>query len=153
MRHYIIDGNNVIHKVGSLIKLLHKDKQLPREKLAIMIESFFQDRKAKITIHYDGFENLPIKTAKAKIIYSNKKTADDKIRQQIEDDENARNIIVVTSDDGIKAFARKCGCQVIASEDFIKQLESRGQVDEEAARINSINNSEYFKKIFKADKS
>lgn len=81
-----------------------------------------------------------------------KDPADDKIKHQIEDADNPRNIIVVTSDTGIKAFARKCGCEVISSENFIKQLLSRGKVDEETSRINSISNNEYFKKIFKADK-
>jgi len=151
MKHYIIDGNNVIHKISSFVRLVQKDKQAPREKLVFMIERYFQGRKAKITLHYDGFENLPIKTSFIKIIYSNKKTADEKIRQQIEDADNGKNIIVITSDDGIKAFARKCRCEVIPSEDFIKQIQSMGQVDEETARINSINNSEYFRKLFNDD--
>ncbi|MGD1007502.1 MAG: NYN domain-containing protein [Ignavibacteriaceae bacterium] len=153
MKHYIIDGNNVIHKVKALSKLVNTDKQLPREKLIFMIENFFQGRKINITIHYDGFEHLPIRASIVKIIYSDKRTADEKIKLQIENEVNRRNLIVVTSDDGIKAFARKCGCEVISSEDFIKQLLSRGMVDEETVRINSISNNEYFKKIFKADKS
>jgi predicted RNA-binding protein with PIN domain len=153
MKHYIIDGNNVIHKIKTLSKLVNKDKQSPREKLIFMIEAYFQGRKAKITIHYDGFERLPIRTSFIKIVYSDKKTADDKIKYQIEAEENRRNLVVITSDAGIKAFARKCECEVISSEDFIKQLQSRGKVDEEAARINSMNNNEYFKKIFKAGKS
>ncbi len=152
MKHYIIDGNNVIHKVKAFSRFIRTDKQSPRERLIFMIENYFQGRSVKITIHYDGFERFPIRASIVKIIYSDKKTADDKIKHQIEDADNPRNIIVVTSDTGIKAFARKCGCEVISSENFIKQLLSRGKVDEETARINSITNNEYFKKIFKADK-
>ncbi|MGA7721524.1 MAG: NYN domain-containing protein [Ignavibacteriaceae bacterium] len=152
MKHYIVDGNNVIHKVKAFSKFIKTDKQSPREKLIFMIENYFQGRSVKITIHYDGFERLPIRASIVKIIYSDKRSADDKIKHQIEDADNPRNIIVVTSDTGIKAFARKCGCEVISSENFIKQLLSRGKVDEETSRINSISNNEYFKKIFKADK-
>jgi predicted RNA-binding protein with PIN domain len=152
MKHYIIDGNNVIHKVKALSNLVKKDKQAPREKLIFMIEDYFQGRKAKITIHYDGFERLPIRASIVKIIYSDKKTADEKIKYQIEAEENRRNLTVVTSDAGITAFARKCGCEVISSDDFIKQILSKGKVDEEASRIKSIDNSEYFKKIFNTDK-
>jgi len=152
LKHYIIDGNNVIHKVKSFGKLVNTDKQSPREKLVFMIENFFRGRKVKITVHYDGFENLPIRTSMVKIIYSDKRTADEKIKHQIEDEEKRNNITVVTSDDGIKSFARKCGCEVVPSEAFIKQILSRGKVDEETLRINSISNNEYFKKIFKDDK-
>jgi len=152
MKHYIVDGNNVIHKVKSLSQLVRKDKQSPREKLIYMIENYFQGRKAKITIHYDGFERLPIRTSFIRVIYSDKKTADEKIKHQIEAEENRNNLTVITSDDNIKSFARKCGCEVISSENFIKQLQSRGKVDEEAARISSMSNNEYFKNIFNASK-
>ena len=152
MKHYIVDGNNVIHKVKSLSQLVKKDKQSPREKLIYMIEDYFQGRKTKITIHYDGFERLPIRTSFLKIIYSDKKTADEKIKHQIEYEDNSKNLTVITSDDNIKSFARKCGCEVISSENFIKQLQSRGKVDEEAAKISSMSNNEYFKNIFNAGK-
>ena len=61
MKHYIVDGNNVIHKVKAFSKFINTDKQSPREKLIFMIENFFQGRTFKITIHYDGFERLPIR--------------------------------------------------------------------------------------------
>ncbi len=84
MKHYIIDGNNLIGKINSIHKMQQKDKQQSREKLAFMIDNYFHDKNAKVTIHFDGFKNLPIKLNQAKIIYSDSKSADDKIKNQIE---------------------------------------------------------------------
>jgi predicted RNA-binding protein with PIN domain len=143
MKHYIIDGNNVIHKSKPLSKLFIKDKQSPREKLIFKIEDSFQGRNVKITVHYDYFENVPIKASLVRIIYSDKKEADENIKKQIADEENRRNLIVVSSDNGIKTFARKCGCEVISSEDFIKQLLSREKVDEETIKTKQISNDNW----------
>ena len=44
MRHYVIDGNNLIGKIGSLHKLQNKDKQGSREKLAFILERYFSGK-------------------------------------------------------------------------------------------------------------
>ena len=120
MKHYIIDGNNVIHKIKKFEKLLQKDKQSPREKLAFLIEDYFRGKQVKISLHYDGYERIPIKLDLIKITYSSNRIADEKIKLEIEAEKNRKNIAVVTSDDNIKDFARQCSCEVISSEDFIK---------------------------------
>ena len=148
MKHYIIDGNNLLHKIRNLEAMLKKDKQAPREKLAFMIERFSGGKNIKVSLHFDGFENLSIKTEKIKIFYSNQKTADENIRNEIESVKNRRNLIVVSSDDALKEFAKKCGCETILSEEFASQIKSKDDSDEEDKRIESINNDEYFKKLF-----
>ncbi len=148
MKHYIIDGNNLLHKIKKLEAVLKKDRQAPREKLAFMIERFASDKKIKISLHFDGFENIPIKTDRIKIFYSGRRAADDEIRSEIESAKNSKNLIVVTSDDALKEFARKCRCELIQSEEFSSKLSDGDPQDEEKRRIESIDNVEYFKKIF-----
>ncbi len=151
MRHYIIDGNNLIGKISKLQKLQQQDKQSSREKLAFLIEDYFHNKKAKVTLHFDGYENNPIRLSFAKIIYSDNKTADDKIRKQIEDSKNRRNLVVVSSDLSIVDFARKCSCNVITSEEFARQMFTAGDDNAEEKLIDRLKNSEDWEKLFGVD--
>jgi len=151
MNHYIIDGNNVIGKIASLKKLQQKDKQGSREKLVFMIDNFLHDKKVKCTIHFDGFEQVPIKANQCKVIYSNNKTADDKIKIQIEQTKNRKNLTVVTSDNNLKEFARVCSCEVLKSEDFGKMIRHRSANDEQKIIDEMKNNIDEFKKLFGAE--
>ena len=148
MKHYIIDANNVIGKIKVLKSLQQKDKQASREKLVFMIDNFFLNKKVKCTIHFDGFEQTPIKSNICKIIYSNNQTADDKIKNQIEQTKNRKNLIVVSSDNNIREFARVCSCNVLKSEDFGKNI-SHSSTDNEQKKIDDMkNNVEEFKRLF-----
>lgn len=143
---YLIDANNVIGKDKSLFKIQKKDNFSSREILAHRIDRHFLTKKVNVAIFFDGFITLPIKTSKAKIFYSNKKTADDLIKNYIADSKNHRNITVITSDHNIQQFAHVCSCTVISSEDFLKELNLK-DVDDEEVRIKEINNDE-IKKLF-----
>ena len=148
MRHYIIDGNNLIGKIASLQKLQKKNKQSSRDKLAFILESYFLGKpNNKISLHYDGFPGQSIKIQNIRIIYSGKKTADDEIKSQIEQEKNRRNLIVVSSDRNLKDFASVCGCDWMSCEDFAKAVMNRSPDDEEKKKIDEINNDE-FKKLF-----
>ena len=69
MRHYIIDGNNLIGKIASLQKLQKKNKQSSREKLAFILESYFLGKlNNKVSLHLDGFAGQPVKVQNIKII-------------------------------------------------------------------------------------
>lgn len=148
MKHYIIDGNNLIGKIPSIKKIQKSNKQASREKLAFLIGRYFSSGKNTVTLHFDGHPNEPIKVSHVKIKYSGSKTADEKIKLEIERSKNPKNIIVVTSDGNVAEFAKVCSCEVIKSEDFRKKLHSQNPADEEKSRIEEINNQEEFKKIF-----
>jgi predicted RNA-binding protein with PIN domain len=152
MRHFIIDGNNLIGKISSLHKLQQKDKQSSREKLAFILESYFRGKpNNKVSLHLDGFPGQSIKVQNIKIIYSGKKTADDEIKSQIEHDKNPRTIIVISSDRNLKDFASVCRCDWISSEDFAKDIMNRSPEDEEKQRQDELNNdNDEFKKLFGA---
>lgn len=148
MRHYIIDGNNLIGKIAALQKLQKKNKQSSREKLAFILESYFLGKQnIKISLHYDGFPGQSIKVQNIRIIYSGKKTADDEIKSQIEHEKNSRNLIVVSSDLNLKEFARVCGCAWRSCEDFSREIINTSPDDEEEKKIGEMSNDE-FKKLF-----
>lgn len=151
MLQYLIDGNNVIGKSPSIKILEKKDKQLPREKLAFQIERYFFNKKVKVKLFFDGFANLPIKVSNIKIIYSNNKTADELIKNEIENSKSRGAITVVSSDNNIKEFAKVCGCNILISEEFISLLEKNNNFGEEEERIKNINNVDEFKKLFGVD--
>ena len=151
MKQYVIDGNNVIGKIKKLKSLQQKDKQASREKLVLMVDNFLHNKKFKCTIHFDGFGHTPIKSTICNIIYSNDKTADDKIKIQIELTKYRKNLIVVTSDNNIREFAKVCSCEVLKSEDFGKMI-SHHSTDNEKKKIDEMKNNEgEFKRLFGLD--
>lgn len=146
MINYIIDGNNLIGKIKSLMDIQRKgDKQLARERLVLLLDRYFSNKKCSITLHLDGFENDKINSSSSKIIYSQKLTADEKIKNQIEHSSSRKNITVITSDNNIVQFARVCGCKVIPSEEFASMIRNMKQEDSEESRIKQINNDEFIK--------
>ena len=151
MKHYIIDGNNLIGKIPALKKLHRRNKGQSAEKLAFLLGRYFSRKKFKVSLHFDGFPGEKINAGGIKIFYSTNQTADEKIKKEIERSRNPRNIILVTSDNNLAEFGRVCSCRVIRSEDFSKQLSTNSTIDEEKSRIDEINNQQEFKKLFGID--
>ena len=151
MKQYIINGNNLIGKINFLHKMQQKNKQRSREKLAFMIDNYFHEKNAKVTIHFDGFKNLPIKLNQAKIVYSDSKSADDMIKNQIELANNRKNLVVITSDNNIQEFARVCSCLIIKCEEFAKTIQSKKQDDEKDIIEKMNNNFNEWEKLFDRD--
>ena len=148
MVHYIIDGNNVIGKIPELFKLQKSDKQRSREQLVYLLQRYFHNKKINLTLHFDGFANIPLPLSKGKIIYSENKTADSLIKENIERIKNRKNIILVTSDNELKNFGKACGCTIVSSKDFGKVLTKGSSIDEEKLRTEEINDVEEWKRIF-----
>ncbi|MGQ9644090.1 MAG: NYN domain-containing protein [Ignavibacterium sp.] len=145
MLHYIIDGNNLIGKISSLKNL--SDKQIAREKLALLLEKYFQGRKVRVSLHFDGFENIPIKISGVKIIYSQNRSADEMIKSEIEKIKNTKSVITVSSDTEVASFAKVCGCQIKSSESFYKDLLASNKKSSESEKPTDFNTEE-FKKLF-----
>jgi predicted RNA-binding protein with PIN domain len=148
MKHYIIDGNNLLGKIPSIKNLQKLNKQASREKLAFLLGRYISNKKVSVDLHFDGYLNEVIKVSGMKINYSGSLTADERIKKEIERIKNPKNIIVVTSDSNLAEFARVCSCSIIKSEDFAKQIHSVLSPDDEQARIDELNSTEEFKKLF-----
>ena len=151
MKHYIIDGNNLIGKDKSLNQIQKKNKQQSREKLALILGRYFSKRKASVSLHFDGFENDLIKVPGVKIIYSGSVTADEKIKIEIDRSKNPKNNILVTSDSNLAEFGRVCSCQIIKSEEFIRNFSQMNNHKEEDIKSNPVKNIEEYKRLFGID--
>lgn len=151
MLNYIIDGNNLIGKITSLMSLQKKDKQASREKLVYILDRYFINKKATVTLHLDGHPAGRVSSSKMKIVYSENLTADEKIKKQISQSKSPRNIIVVTSDSNLAQFAKVCSATVVSSDEFAVEINKSGDKFDEESIIKSINNVDEFKKLFGVD--
>lgn len=151
MLNYIIDGNNLIGKITSLMSLQKKDKQASREKLVYILDRYFINKKATVTLHLDGHPAGRVSSSKMKIVYSENLTADEKIKKQISQSKSPRNIIVVTSDSNLAQFAKVCSTTVVSSDEFAVEINKSGDKYDEESIIKSINNVDEFKKLFGVD--
>ena len=151
MLNYIIDGNNLIGKITSLMSLQKKDKQASREKLVYILDRYFISKKANVTLHLDGHPAGRVSSSKMKIVYSENLTADEKIKKQISQSKSPRNIIVVTSDSNLAQFAKVCSAAVVSSDEFAVEINKSGDKFDEESIIKSINNVDEFKKLFGVD--
>ncbi|QQS37522.1 MAG: NYN domain-containing protein [Ignavibacteriales bacterium] len=147
MKTYIIDGNNLIGKSKQLANLQKKDGEASREKLVNIINNYFHDKNHKVFIHFDGFESSPLNSTKSKIVYSDSKEADHKIKEQIEHTQNKKNVIVVTSDSNLQQFAKVCRCEYLSSENFLQSIYA-DKTDDEETRRKEIDDNDEFKRLF-----
>ena len=148
MKKYIIDGNNLIGKIQSLANLQKKDKQASRDKLAHLVDRYFVNKKVEVNLNFDGFADQKISVSKTKLIYSDKISADEKIKKQIEAEGNKRNIVVISSDNNVREFAKVCSCDIVSSEDFGKEITKSQSADDEESRIKEMDDTASFKKMF-----
>ncbi len=149
-KKYFIDGNNLIGKIPSIKKLQVSDKQASREKIAFTLDRFFAKRKEKVILFLDGFQNEAIRTSKVRIRYSDNKTADDIIKQEIDLAKNPKQIIVISSDHSVMEYAKVSYCEVQKSEDFAKRMNKSKTGNKEEEIIKKIDNDE-IKKLFGVD--
>lgn len=138
MNHYIIDGNNLIGKIKSLQELQRKDKHSSREGLVNILNRYFAGKKIKLTLHLDGHPNLPLHISKGRITYSERQSADSKIREEIERSKNPKLIVLVSSDQSLMNYARVNSATVIKSEEFYKEIVKSQEKNEESEKIKEL---------------
>ncbi|NWF50993.1 MAG: NYN domain-containing protein [Ignavibacteriaceae bacterium] len=149
MLKYIIDGNNLIGKISKLSSHPQKQLQQSRELLSFKLDNIFANKRTTVYVYFDGFEGLPIKTQKVKIIYSQKVSADEAIKKQISIEKNPRNLLVVSSDREIMNFAKACSAKTLTREEFYQDLLKSKKENEEEKRIAELQKkSDEFKKLF-----
>lgn len=147
---YIIDGNNLIGKISNLEKIRKSNPQAARDNLTAILDRYFSNKKLEVSLHFDGFKHEGLKSAKARIKYSNNRPADLIIKEEIEKSKNRKLICVVSSDHEVMNFAKVCGCKTIKSESFAKNLFSQSKEKTEEERAKEISETE-IRKIFGLD--
>lgn len=129
--HYLIDGYNVIHQMPLLDHCKLEEQRLG------LIQFIEQIRpqgsmKNKVTVVFDGQGGM-LKTPLSQwveTIYSVNGSADEKIKDIVEQSVNAKNIVVVSDDRGIQIAVRKVGAKILVVKEFLSKGRgaSRGKI-------------------------
>ena len=148
LKHYIIDGNNLIGKDSTLSKAQRTEKQNARKGVVLLLENFLLNNKVKISLHFDGHPDDSVKSHKIKINYSYSKEADYFIKKEIDIVKNTNNVIVVSSDSSIAQYARVSKCEAKPAEVFLREIKTIDSADEEEKKINESGSVAEFKILF-----
>lgn len=117
---YLIDGHNLIPKLGLNLAELDDEMQLIN-----LLQEICRLKQTKVEIYFDGANpGLPSQRNYGRVIahFIRKGiSADTAIEKRLQKlDRDARNWVVVSSDQRVQAFAREAHARVISSDDFAR---------------------------------
>lgn len=100
-------------------------------------------QKNKITVVFDGYPNpqgiqgLSDSNDMFNIVFSRKETADQRIKDIVQNYPNPKNIVVVSDDKEIKFFIASCGAKAMGVEDFlgVKEHSRRNRREDDALKL------------------
>ena len=121
---YIIDGHNLIPKVGLRLSALDDEMELVE-----MLREFSRVKKKRVEIYFDGAPPGENRTRKFGYVTAHfvrrGRTADDAIRARLERmGKSAKNWTVVSSDREVLNSARSARANRISSDEFAQQVEN-----------------------------
>jgi predicted RNA-binding protein with PIN domain len=129
----LIDGYNVIHADRHLKSLLDPDSEQARTALIERLIHYVHNKQLQITVVFDGrgtmLDTQSIVPGKLQAMFSRDyQNADELILTILEEASNAREYLVVTSDnEDIGRAARLLGSQVLDSPSFLSRLDGPNQ--------------------------
>ncbi len=158
MKHLILDGYNVIHKIPRLGLLASKSLRESREALCFFINEWKRDAryKGRVTIVFDGqddaapgFENAAIYGIN--IIYSKGSIdADKKIISMIKNSSKPSDITVISDDNYVRNNSKAHGANVNGVKFLIDGAPSKEAGPDKAIDPKAESEiNEYLKKIWK----
>ncbi len=131
---YLIDGHNLIGKQGKL------GQSGCEEELINEVQKFCFRKNKKAAIVFDGRSFSKEELGPVHVHYSDPGySADEVIKDIVHAEPNKQGLIVISSDNEIKDFARREGTQILSSEEFdnlLKRQEESGQ-DVERGEISN----------------
>lgn len=119
--HFVIDGYNLIKQAPFLDKASLEESR----KALISLLSVYQphgSKRNRITVVFDGKADsfsLAGSDSLVRVVFTRGESADDEIKRMLEEEQNPRNIVVVTNDGEIRRFARQNNAQVKSVEEFL----------------------------------
>jgi predicted RNA-binding protein with PIN domain len=124
MKIFLIDGNNVIHKVSTLQTKLQKSYILACSAcIQYVYEYAHKYSSYKFIIFFDKLaEDLDTPLKNISVMSSMSQIADEQIKDHIAKSISTKNLTLVTSDTDLYNFGRVHACDTITSEQFIKLL-------------------------------
>src|SRR5512141_2192237 len=120
--HYLIDGHNLIPKLG-----LRLDSMDDEMELIAILQEFHRVTRKEVDVYFDGAPAPHAGTRKLGAVTAHfvrlGTTADDAIRKRLKTlGKSARNWTVVSSDRQVRAEANAVRAQVITSDSFAAAL-------------------------------
>jgi predicted RNA-binding protein with PIN domain len=121
---YLVDGNNVMgQRVG-----WHKDKAGARRRLLGELAGLARASRVTIAVVFDGApeEHFPDGSSfmGVRVYYAERGSdADARIKAMVEESRERRTLKVVTSDNALAAYVRRCGAEVVRAGEFRRRLE------------------------------
>ena len=120
---YLIDGHNLIPKLGLRLDSMDDEQEL----IAILQEYARLERKKQVEVYFDGAPPSHAGTGRQGIVTAHfvqqRITADEAIRRRLTKmGKSAKNWTVVSSDRQVQAEARSARANVTSSDEFAKQL-------------------------------
>ncbi len=124
---YLIDGHNLIPKLGLSLRSVDDEMQL-----VARLQAFCRVKRSKAEVYFDG---APAGQAGARAFglvtahfVRKASTADAAIRARLESlARAARNWVVVSSDHAVQSAARTARAQVISADDFAELMRTAGE--------------------------
>jgi len=120
--HYIIDGHNLIPKLG--LRLNSMDDEL---ELVSILQEFARLKRHKVEVYFDGAPPAQagtrnIGTIRAHFIRLGQ-TADNAIRNRLNKmGKSAKNVTVISSDREVQGSAKVNQTHFVSSQEFVKQI-------------------------------
>ena len=120
---YLIDGHNLIPKIGLRLDSIDDEMQL----IAILQEFCRLERKKQVEVYFDGAPAPHAGTRKYGVVTAHfvplKSTADNAIRNRLKKmGKSAKNWTIVSSDRRVQQEARAVQAEVITSDSFANIL-------------------------------
>ena len=122
--HYLIDGYNLIY---ALRNIPAGSLEAKRESLLRLLAGSKPHGKNRITVVFDSREGGGSRSTLAglEVIYTAGETADDWLAKRVRAVSNAREVVVVSNDKGIRDMIRGTGARWMKTEDFWRQTKTR----------------------------
>ncbi|MBF0523004.1 MAG: NYN domain-containing protein [Candidatus Omnitrophica bacterium] len=123
--HFLLDGYNIIHKMPFAESDSLEDQ---RNRLMRLLEVQRPQGSVKnrVTVVFDGQAGFfsPGTSFSSEMIFSSQNSADDKIKEIVEDSSNKKNIVVVTDDRDIRVYVRSLGARVMTVAEFLPKTQT-----------------------------
>jgi predicted RNA-binding protein with PIN domain len=140
---YLIDGHNLIPKVGLRLDSLDDEMEL-----VTILQEFARLKRQQVEVYFDGAPigydgSRSLGTVRAHFVRQGQ-TADNAIRARLNRmAKDARNWIVVSSDREVQSAARVVRAQYISAEEFVKSIrEAQNSIQKVSTDDNVIPSAE-----------
>ena len=132
MRHFILDGHNIIFKDNGLKGRVSADPAYAFNKLIFRCQRLISGKSIKCTVFFDGTPPGEIITGikNVQVTFSYNRSADNLIKSLIARSKNPRNLIIVSDDAEIQRFARVHSCELQSVKRFLTETFRSGAADD-----------------------